>query len=98
MKKYIHMYTYVHIDTYIYLQIYIYIYVYLLNTQLLHLWAPPLPPTSSFAYAFVSYTGIGLIWYAALDSQCKLGAECISQLLHIFNPVNEMSIPFKMVL
>ena len=44
-----------------------------------NLWAPPLPPTSFFAYSFVSNVGFGLIWYAALDSRRNLAADCISQ-------------------
>ena len=60
----------------IYINIYIYIYIY---SVYIYLWAPPLPPTSFFAYSFVSYTGSGLIWYAALDSRRNLAADCISQ-------------------
>ena len=32
-----------------------------------YLLAPPLPPTAFLAYSFISDTGFGLIWYAALD-------------------------------
>ena len=45
----------------------------------IYLWAPPLPPTSFFAYPFVSNMGVGLIWYAALDSWRNLVADCTSQ-------------------
>ena len=67
-------------DSIIYIyNIYIYIYIYEGLCPLLL--APPLPPTSIFAYPFNAYMGAGLICYTELDSRRNLAAECMSQKL-----------------